>query len=129
MLMSYAIESVTTRALGLALDAASLGQQLIATNIANANTAGYVPQHLDFSDQMAQARTMLATQGSLEPSMLSAFELQMRPVLDGTGSPESVRLDGEVAALAQNTVRYQALVKGLNSHFAILASAASDGKR
>lgn len=127
--MSYAIESVTTKALGVALDAASFRQQLIAGNIANASTAGYVPQHFEFSEQMAQARSVLATQGSLDPAMLRAFEFRAHASLDGAGAPESVRLDGEVAALAQNTVQYQALIKGLNKHFSILASAASDGKR
>jgi flagellar basal-body rod protein FlgB len=60
---------------------------------------------------------------------LRAFEFRTHASLDGAGAPESVRLDGEVAALAQNTVQYQALIKGLNKHFSILASAASDGKR
>ena len=41
--MTDGIEAVTRSALALALDAASLRQQAIATNIANANAVGYVP--------------------------------------------------------------------------------------
>ena len=49
--MTDGIEAVTRSALALALDAASLRQQAIATNIANANVIDYVPQRVSFEAQ------------------------------------------------------------------------------
>ena len=41
----------------------------------------------------------------------------------------AVRLDSEVAAMAQNGAHYQTLLKALNRHLSVLASAVSEGKR
>ncbi|WP_050465670.1 flagellar basal body rod protein FlgB [Herbaspirillum autotrophicum] len=127
--MLQGIEAVTTQALGLALDAASLRQQVIAANIANANTIGYLPQHLSFGGQMEQVQAEIRDAGSLSAGSLTALRPTLALSLDSQGLPAKVRLDEEMAAMAQNTVQYQALIKGLNRHFSILATAASDGKR
>lgn len=123
------IESITTAALGLALDVASQRQQVIAANIANANTVGYVPQRLSFSEQIEDVQRSLKAGQPLDAYALAAFQARLTPVLDAGGQPGKVQLDEEVAALSQNSVQYQALIKGLNRHFSILGMAASDGKR
>jgi len=125
------IEGITTAALSLALDAASLRQQAIASNIANANSEGYVPQRVNFDAYVQDARRTLNERGQLDTQALRSLAdtpLVMEPVLDGAGVPAKVQLDGEVAAMAQNAVQYQALLKGLSRHLAVLYSAASDGK-
>jgi flagellar basal-body rod protein FlgB len=122
------VESITTQVLSLALDAASARQQMIARNIANANTVGYTPQRLEFGDQVAQMQQSLQTQKSLDTYSLSQFVYRTAPVVDANGRPEKVQLDAEVASLAQNAVQYQALIAGLNKHFSILSVAVSDGK-
>jgi len=127
--MLQGIEAITTQALGLALDAASLRQQVIAANIANANTIGYLPQQLSFGEQLEQIRAEIKNSGSLSAGSLTALLPTLTVTLDARGLPARVRLDEEMAAMAQNTVQYQALIKGLNRHFSILATAASDGKR
>lgn len=127
--MLQGTEAVTTQALGLALDAASLRQQVIAANIANANTIGYLPQQLSFGEQMEQVRGEIKQSGSLSAGSLATLRPTLAVALDARGFPAKVRLDEEMAAMAQNTVQYQALIKGLNRHFSILATAASDGKR
>lgn len=125
--MTQGIEAITTAALGLALDAASLRQQAIAANIANHATEGYVPQKLDFEAQLAGARRSLG--GVLDEFALSNVKLQLQPALDANGAPAKVQLDAEVADMARNSVQFQALARGLNRHFAILAMAASEGKK
>lgn len=127
--MTEALEAITTTALGLALDATSLRQQAIAANIANHATEGYVPQKLDFATFMQQPRHVLASKGRVDAFALAGARLQLEPVLDSQGQPARVHLDEEVADMAQNTVQYQLLARGLNRHFAILSSAVSDGKR
>ncbi|MHA6882781.1 flagellar basal body rod protein FlgB [Ralstonia pseudosolanacearum] len=128
--MTEGIEAVTTTMMGLALDAASLRQQAIAANIANSETAGYVPVGVTFDAQMAEMQRLLdGGSGQLDAGALEAMQPRLQPVTDMAGGPAKIMLDVEVANLAQNAMQYQALVKGLSKHYAILSSAVSDGKK
>lgn len=127
--MTHGLEGITTATLGLALDAASLRHQAIATNIANANTIGYVPQRVSFEAQLDEARRTLRERGSIDPFALAGVKVQLEAVPDAGGQPATVRLDVEVANMSQNAVQYQALTKGLSRHFAIMTSAVSDGRK
>jgi flagellar basal-body rod protein FlgB len=129
--MTQSIEAVTSAALGLALDAASLRQQAIAANIANANSSDYVPLGVDFEAQLEDARRGLQSRGRMDMSDLAGVSPRL-VAASQTGalalSPK-VMLDVEVSHLAQNAVHYQALVKGLSRHYAILSIAVNDGKK
>lgn len=127
--MTDPISSITTSALSLALDAASLRQQAIAANIANHATEGYVAQRLDFSAQMEDARRVLEGGGRLDAASLTNVRLQLQPVVAADGRPAKVRVDEQMADMAQNAVQFQALAKGLARHFSILSAAVGDGKR
>ena len=127
--MSQGVEAITTAALALALDAATVRQQVMAANIANHGTEGYVPQRLNFASLMQEARRALNGKSGLDGFALAGVRLQLEPVLDAQGQPAKVHLDEQVADMAQNAVQYQLLARGLNRHFAILSSAVSDGKR
>lgn len=121
---------MTTAALSLALDAASLRQQAISANIANSETLGYVPLKVSFEDQLEDARRALHDQGRLDAPSLAGVEPRIEHVVpDGLSAHDQIRPDIEVAALAQNAVQYQALIKGLSKHFAILFEAVGDGKK
>jgi flagellar basal-body rod protein FlgB len=128
--MNLTIESFTTATLSMALDAASVRQQVIAANIANAGRTGYVAKKVSFEAQLADlSRALSHNESGRSPALL---DLQVRIEADQSrdgGPAESVQLDAQVSALAQNALHYQALVKGLSKHMAILASAATDGKR
>ena len=122
--MTSSIEALTTTALGAALDAASIRQQVIAANIANANVEGYVAHRVSFDtvlSAMGDARGTEALEASVTP--------RIEEVRDAQGHPQAVQLDAEVAELSRNQLQYQVLVAGLNKHFAILGAAASDGRR
>ena len=123
------IEAITTSVISLALDAASLRQRAIAANIANVSTEGYTAMRVSFEEQLVEVREGLNANGVVDPFALSGVRPQMVPALDVAGQSGKVRLDVEVAQLAENTVRYQALLKGLNRHFAILNSAITDGRK
>lgn len=130
--MTQAIESVTVASLSMALDAAALRHQALASNIANAATQGYVPLQTRFSSQMLEARRQL-DQGrwlsTAQVNTLAQESQRLEARRDAAGLPASVQLDSEVAQMAQNAVHYQALLKGLSQHMALLSSAATDGKR
>jgi flagellar basal-body rod protein FlgB len=119
------LTGVTGSMVKLALDAASLRHLAIASNIANANTPGYVPLRVEFEGHLAAAArngTYAAAPGRpLAPAIVSdtrGFDpLQAR-----------VQLDVEAAQLAQNTLQYQALLRGLRGHLEMLQIAISEGR-
>jgi len=127
--MTDGIEAVTRSALAMALDAAAMRQQAIATNIANANVIDYVPQRVNFEAQLADARRMMGQSGRLDSFTLGQVRPHVEPALDSNGQPATVELDVQAAEMARNAVHYQALVKGLSRHMAILSMAAGDGRK
>lgn len=122
-------EAITISMARMALDAASMRHMAIANNIANANTPGYTPVRVNFEQQMGAARGALDSGRNVEASMLSGI----RPVLQRSEAIDDANrtttLDTEVANLAQNTVHYEALLKALGKHMAIMSAAVSEGKR
>lgn len=123
--MTEGIEAITTSVLSLALDAALLRQQAIASNIANANTAGYVRQTVSFDRELEALGAARS-----DPARMARFArtaLRIEPAGENAAAP--VQLDMEVARMAQNATHYQALLKGIEKQYAILALAVADGKK
>ena len=127
--MTDSIESISLAAARLALDASSLRQQAIASNIANANVSGYATQRVSFEEQLSDARRVLADNGRLDASALLDVKAQVETGAVRSSVSTQVQLDAEVAALSLNALHYQALVKGLSRHFGILEMAAADGRK
>jgi flagellar basal-body rod protein FlgB len=123
--MTEGIEGITTSMLSLALDAAALRQQAIASNIANANTAGYVRQTVSFDRQLEALGAARSDPARL--AQLAHGGLRIEPAAASGSAP--VQLDMEVAQMAQNAAHYQALLKGIERQYAILSTAISDGKK
>lgn len=115
------VQALTVAALSVALDAALIRQQVIAHNIANAHTEGFRAQRVTFDVSLAAAQTHEA------PPPLQ-FDARIEPQT-GVSIDGAVRLDAEVAAMAQNHVHYQTLLKALNRHLSVLSIAIGDGKR
>jgi flagellar basal-body rod protein FlgB len=110
-------------------------QRVIASNIANADTPGYVGRDVDFKAAMSAAvgesslsLSLSAPQGgttsgathaqhiplqantsSLGPSAL-AYTIQTQPAMDGN----SVDMDRERANFVDNSVRYEATLRFIN---------------
>lgn len=127
--MTPSIESITTAALTLGLDAASRRHQAIAANIAGAGTEGYSPMRVSFESQLEEARQMLRDKGTVDSSAIAGVRMDLEPVLGADGQPAAVQIDAEMAEMARNAVQFQALTQGLARHLSILAAAAADGKK
>jgi flagellar basal-body rod protein FlgB len=109
-----------------ALTLRSERQRLLASNIANADTPGYVARDLDFASALREAtgtalsgtpalqalRTSLATLagGSAAEAHLR-YAAPSQSNLDGN----SVDMDRERASFADNTVKYEATLRFINS--------------
>lgn len=95
----------TQLALDQAMEGASLRQQVLANNIANANTPGFVRSDVDFHSQLAQA---LAS-GDDRAIQSLAFTPQQdaggKTRLDGS----NVDVDVEMTSLSENALDFQTL--------------------
>jgi flagellar basal-body rod protein FlgB len=127
--MPVPIEAITTAALSAALDTASRRQAVVAANIANASTPGYVPQQVSFDAHLLEARGVLRDKGVLDVAAVEGLRAEPEPVWDAAGQPAAVQLDAQMGELARNAVEYQALVQGLSRHLGLLALAAGDGRK
>jgi flagellar basal-body rod protein FlgB len=119
-----------------ALDVRAKRGELIANNLANADTPGYQARDIDFRQAMARAAGETPTAG-VQLSTTSAghigastsanaanhpdlkYRTPLAPALDGN----TVDAQVEQAAFAENAVRYQATLTFLNSKFRGLLAA------
>ncbi len=105
--MDSPIDPITLTQVRSALDAAQVRHSVHAHNLANAQTPGFRARTVSFQDSFDRAA--------------------QEPVLQATNAP--VNTATEVAAMAENTLQYQALVRLLNRELSIAAIALNDGKR
>ncbi|MES2183577.1 MAG: flagellar basal body rod protein FlgB [Pseudomonadota bacterium] len=114
-------------------------QQVLASNIANADTPGYAARDFNFSDALQQATgssglgSRLASPGLMASAEATGsasgfmpiaavgaaadgarldYAVQTQPAMDGN----SVDLDRERAAFADNSVRYEATLRFINNN-------------
>jgi flagellar basal-body rod protein FlgB len=122
-----------------ALDVRARRGELIANNLANADTPGYQARDIDFRQAMARAAgdsSPGATSG-VQLSTTNAGHIGGTTSANATGNPDlkyriplAPALDGntvdaqvEQANFAENAVRYQATLTFLNSKFRTLITA------
>ena len=119
-----------------ALDVRGRRTELIANNIANADTPGYKARDIDFREAMARAAGDKTT-GGVHLSTTQAGHIGGAASADAAASPDlkfrtplAPALDGntvdtqlEQAAFAENAVRYQATLTFLNNKFRGLLTA------
>jgi len=129
-----------------ALDVRLVEHNVLAGNVANADTPGYRPKALDFSQAMAAAEQMFAGDG-----MASTSARHLGPAGEGAGEATSqasaaatlliretpgtspsidgneVDLDRTMAGLAENSLQYGASARAAGKKLAILRYVVSDG--
>lgn len=115
-----------------ALNLRSHRQQLLASNIANADTPNYKARDIDFSKELQRAQGVQA--GNLNLSATSPGHMQafagtlnvqalyratVQPSIDGN----TVDMDVERAQFADNAIHYQFVLDRLSSKFKTMQSA------
>jgi flagellar basal-body rod protein FlgB len=110
--------------------------KVLASNIANADTPNYQAKDFDFNQALQQA-TQATTQSAsaavparTHPAHMSAAgadgvapELQYRQPLQAALDGNTVDLDAERAAFAENSVRYEATLRFLNGQIKTMLTA------
>ena len=107
-------------------------QQVLASNIANADTPGYVARDFDFAAALknAQSGGQLGTVALTDARHMSldgsdplkprlAYTVQTEPSQDGN----SVDLDRERANFVDNSIRYESTLRFINGHVKTMLSA------
>jgi len=117
-----------------ALKMRAMRNELLSSNIANADTPGYKARDVDFTDALRTARgggIALATtrpghQGSAAtPSAADVkYRVPMQPTLDGN----TVETDVEQAAYAENAIHYRASLRFLDGSVKSLRFAIKGGE-
>src|SRR5690606_32920783 len=116
-----------------------LRQNLTTANIANAETPGYHAKKLDFEEALARAldidgmRSMSATHPDHFPVGSGSIQGVRPDVYDNPDGPvnndgNTVDLEREMSALAENTILYRAAVQLINKKLGALRYAATDGR-
>jgi flagellar basal-body rod protein FlgB len=101
-----------------AISGSSMRQEVLANNLANAETPGFKRSDVDFHTALAQAmQTGDAT--SIESTSFSAQQENQTLRADGNG----VDIDVESANMAKNGLEYEALVSVAKARIGILRSA------
>ena len=107
--------------------------KVLASNIANADTPNYQAKDFDFNQALAAATAKgesasspirthpahLAATGGTAPAPVLQYRQPTQAALDGN----SVDLDTERAAFAENSVRYEATLRFLNSQIKTMLTA------
>ncbi|NMB73973.1 MAG: flagellar basal body rod protein FlgB [Myxococcales bacterium] len=118
------VSGVLARALALRLER----QHLLAGNIANANTPGYVPVDMRF-DRVLESALQEGTAAETAPAAAPAptpevvYDPAVVPGLDGN----AVALDRELAKLAENSTLYHAANRALQKKLGMIRYAVGEG--
>lgn len=128
----------TTSALEAAIKMREIKQNVISSNIANAETPGYHAKKMDFEEALARSididglRSMSATDSnhySLGGRTAAVkAEIYDNPDAAINNDGNSVDMEKEMSALSENTISYKAALSLINKKLAALKYAAGDGR-
>lgn len=121
--------------LARALDFHVERHNLIASNVANADTPGYRPREMTFARELGElggnlpiertSRGHLRAGGAQDPSGFEVFEeTWATPGNDGN----YVRLEHEMSRMNANSVRYRASTQMVNMHLGMLRYSIGSGR-
>jgi len=120
------------------LDLRLQNQQVIAANIANADTPGYAPVRLEFEEKLQQAvhnasQRPAVTHAAHFPigggSVDSVQATQVRvPDKSNIGDRNGVSVDEEMIALSENQILYETTIQMLNKKFGLLKYVAQESR-
>ncbi|MBM9513195.1 flagellar basal body rod protein FlgB [Desulfogranum marinum] len=120
----------TSQMLQKVLDLRAKNQQVIGSNIANAETPGYKAKSLEFEDQLKSAMsgaqngpvTTHPNHIPLQSTNLAQIEGTMTTKTDNTGigDENSVSVDQEMVKLSENQILYETAVTMLKKKLSLL---------
>lgn len=131
----------TTDALGAALTLRSLRQNVISSNIANAETPGYKAKVVDFEDALQRAIDVEAASQNKDAPRADEFaigpgaisraraDIYDNPEAAVTNDGNTVDMEKEMATLQENSILYKAALQLINKKLGAIRYAVTEGGR
>ena len=125
----------TTDALAASLRMRQVRHNVTSANIANAETPGYHAKKVDFEDALARAidlsRLSEGTSAQNEPGIKNSLNAITADVYDNPDAAinndgNTVDLEKEMSALAENSILYKSALQLINKKMAALKYAVSE---
>jgi len=130
----------TTRALSASVNLRQIRNNVISSNIANAETPGYQAKKVDFEDALARA---LNVEGIPQPQGMGPdhfpvsagalsrvkADIYENPDVAVSNDGNTVDLEREMSSLAENSIMYKAAIQLINKKMAALKYAVTEGGR
>jgi flagellar basal-body rod protein FlgB len=128
----------TTKALGATVSLRQVRNNVISSNIANAETPGYQAKKVDFEEALGRALDLegIGTPEGTEPGhypvgrgALSRVKADIyeNPDVEVSNDGNTVDLEKEMASLAENSIMYKAAIQLINKKMAALKYAVTEG--
>lgn len=128
----------TINLLAKSLDLRQRQQELIASNIANAETPGYIPVRLSFEEDLAKAiENRQVVSGRTDPRHIPITadrletvqgHIERRPDQDVSVDGNGVDLDKQLIDQSENQLLYETAAQILTKKLAMLRYASQDGR-
>lgn len=123
-----------------ALNASWARNDIISQNLANVDTPKYKRKDVAFEELLNDSMGRAKLEGSLSDKRHIAINTRdvdrVEPVIIDDNSDLSMRIDGnnvdidrEMANLAKNTIKYNALVQMINSNYTKIKNVIAEGRR
>ena len=109
----------TASAIYAALNGLAARQRVIADNVANVETPGYIAGRVSFEDSLRAAIE------NGDPGSTSVLTQQSTDPVNPNGN--NVSLDNEVVSLTDTDLRYQLMVQAMNQKLGLLRTAIGNG--
>ena len=124
--MSGPIESITGALLSKSLDTSLSIHQVIAHNIANANSTGFRPLTVNFEQLLNDMK--MAAVGEPNVADLKERLANIQIEIEPDANTDTVQLDQQMVQLAKNTTHYQALLSARSLYGELVSMAIRGGK-
>ena len=108
----------TMQGMEYALNSLSLRQQVLANNIANAQTPGYQAQDVSFEGQLS---SIMDGQSSTDPA--ATGEVVTSPDLTTSNDGNTVGMESEMSKVSETNIMYNALSQLTSDRLSILKTA------
>jgi flagellar basal-body rod protein FlgB len=129
----------TTNALAASIGMRQIRQNVISSNIANAETPGYHAKKMDFEETLSRAldtdgiRSLNTSSGDHFAAGGSSIGRTRPDIYENPEGPvnndgNTVDLEKEMSALSENAITYKAAIQLINKKMAALRYAATDGR-
>ena len=109
----WGVLDLTMQAIQTSLDGLAARQRILAQNLANSETPGYVAQNVNFEDSL---RSAMETGDVSEPGLITTANTSDPTLPNGN----NVNVDQETLGLVDTGLRYQLATQSMNNEFSIL---------